>query len=189
MKKELDAKDRRIISMYAKDPDVSQSAIAAAIGISQPSVAVRVQKLRAAGALETQTGIDPFELGLHIAKIDVSTNDTNELLQLFEGCPYFMHGFVVSGRYNCCLLFLSEDISTLESIINGHIRPNPNVQQVDFNIVISSAKRFVVPVDLTPEVRENPPCGALHQCRNCEIFQSKRCMGCPATGQYQGRFF
>ncbi len=185
----LDAKDRLIISMFSKDPDISQEEVGRALGISQPSVAVRIRKLKTMGALHTQTGINPIKMGLHMAKVDISTNDTNELLDMFQGCPYFMNGYIVSGRHNLCLFFLSENISTLESIINGHIRPNPNVREVDFNIIINSAKPVVTPVELTPTKSEQPPCGVLHECGECEAFETKRCMGCPVTGHYQGWFF
>ena len=189
MKPTLDKKDRTIISMYAANAAVSQDDIAKAINLSQPSVAMRIRKLKNLGAIETQTGINPLRMGLHIAKVDIATNDTNELLSMFEGCPYFMNGFVVSGRYNLCLFFLSEDISTLESIINGHIRQNKNVREVDFNIIISSAKPFVVATILTTDIKECPPCGILLECKDCPTFKTKRCMGCPAIGQYQGWFF
>jgi len=184
----IDDKDRTIISMYARDPHVSQDDIAEELGMSQPSVALRIRKLRESGAMETLVGVNPQRMGLNIAKVDVSTNDTNELLSMFRNCPFFMNGFVVSGRYNLCLLFMSEDIATMESIINGHIRPNPNVREVDFNIIISSARPFVVPTDMTAS-SNRAPCGYRHQCKDCPSFAAGNCLGCPVIGQYKGWFF
>ena len=54
----LDEKDRIIISMYADNPHIVQEEIGFAIGLSQPSVAVRVRKLKENGAIETQTGVN-----------------------------------------------------------------------------------------------------------------------------------
>jgi DNA-binding Lrp family transcriptional regulator len=185
----IDAKDRKIVSMFADDPGVSQEEIAKAIKLSQPSVAVRIRKLREGGALETQTGINPLKVGLYLAKVDISSTNPSEILDAFRECPYFANGFTVSGKHNLCMMFFSESVATLEAIVNGHIRSNGSVTDVDFNIVVTAIKPFIVPTVLSPERSENPPCGLLRQCRSCQSFKEKKCMGCPATGQYQGWFY
>jgi Lrp/AsnC family transcriptional regulator, leucine-responsive regulatory protein len=185
----LDDKDRTIISMYSQDPDVSQERIAKAIGLSQPSVALRVARLKTSGALEKLVGVSPLKMGLYLAKVDLSSTDPGAILQMFRGCPYFANGFSVSGRHNLCLFFFSESVATLESIVNGHIRANSTVTDVDFDIVITSEKDFVVPVQLKPERCSEPPCGIKMECRKCPSFREKKCMGCPITGQYQGTFY
>lgn len=185
----LDDKDKIIISMYAINPNVSQEEIAAAIKLSQPSVAVRIKKLKKQGAIETQTGINPLKMGLYMAKVDISTTNPSELLEMFKNCPYFSNGISISGRNNLCLIFVSENIATLEAIVNSHIRPNKSVSEVDFNIVIKTERDFIVPTILTPEVTDTPPCGVRIQCKNCPSFKEKNCMGCPAIGQYQGWFY
>lgn len=185
----LDNKDRTIISMYAVNPDVSQEEIAKVIKLSQPSVAMRIKKLKENGAIETQTGINPLKMGLYMAKVDISSNNPGEILGMFKDCPYFANGFSISGKNNLCLFFVSESIATLEAIINGHVRPNKSVTDVDFNIVIATEKDFVVPSILTPEKSENPPCGVLVKCNNCQAFKDDKCLGCPATGMYEGWFY
>jgi DNA-binding Lrp family transcriptional regulator len=186
---DLDDKDRTIITMYADDPDISQERIAQAIKLSQPSVAARVSRLRKAGALEKSVGISPLKMGLYLAKVDLASNEPDAILHMFRSCPYFANGFSVSGRHNLCLFFFSESVATLESIVNGHIRSNPSVKEVDFNIVITTERDFVVPARLRSERVEEPPCGMKGDCRRCPSFLEKKCMGCPATGQYQGSFY
>jgi DNA-binding Lrp family transcriptional regulator len=185
----LDDKDKKIISMYAEKPDVSQEDIAKVISLSQPSVAIRIKKLRESGALETQTGINPLRMGLYMAKVDISSNNPTEILGMFKNCPYFANGFSISGTNNLCLFFISENISTLEAIVNGHLRPNKSVTGVDFNIVINTERDFVVPTVLTTEQSDKPPCGVFTDCKECPAYQDKKCMGCPATGEYQGWFY
>jgi len=41
------------------------------------------------------------------------------------------------------LLFVGEDIASLEAIVDGHIRPDKDVQSVNFDIIVSSIKDFV----------------------------------------------
>jgi DNA-binding Lrp family transcriptional regulator len=185
----IDDKDRMIISLYSSNPDISQEEIAKAIKLSQPSVAIRIKKLKESGALEFQTGINPLKMGLYMAKVDISSTDPKELLNMFRNCPYFANGFSISGKSNLCLFFISENISTLEAIVNGHIRPNKSVSDVDFNIVINTEREFIVPTILTPEITDNPPCGIMLNCTNCQSYEEGKCMGCPATGEYQGWFY
>lgn len=185
----LDKKDRIIISLYAKDPNISQEEIAREINLSQPSVAVRIKKLRENGALEMQTGINPLRMGLYMAKVDISSTKPSEILKMFKNCPYFANGFSISGKSNLCLFFVSENIATLEAIVNGHIRPNKSVTDVDFNIVINTEREYIIPTILTPDIKETPPCGVLINCKDCPSFKEGKCMGCPATNQYQGWFY
>ncbi len=185
----LDEKDRVIISMFAKNPNISQEEIARTINLSQPSVAIRIKKLKESGALENLAGINPLKMGLYMAKVDISSTNPTDILNMFRNCPYFANGFSISGKNNLCLFFVSENIATLEAIVNVHIRPNKSVTDVDFNIVINTEKDFIVPTILTPEIVDKPPCGILRRCKNCGSFIEKKCMGCPATNEYQGWFY
>ena len=125
----IDDRDKTILNMFAKDPSVSQEEIAKAIKLSQPSVAARIRKLRKLGAMETLTGIDPFRVGLQMAKVDVTTTNPSKVLDVFQGCPYFMNGLIVSGRNNLTLFFVAEKISTLEAIVDGHLRKMPVIRR------------------------------------------------------------
>ena len=182
----LDKKDRTIISMYAVNPNVSQEEIGETIELSQTSVAARVRKLKENGAIETHTGVNPLKMGLSMAKVDVSTNNAQAILDVFRHCPYFANGFIISGKHNLCLMFVSENISTLETIVNTHVRANPSVSAVEFNIIINAEKDLVIPTVLTPEITDTPPCGLAKECKECKTFHEKRCLGCPNTGDYQG---
>jgi len=41
------------------------------------------------------------------------------------------------------ILLVGEDIASLEAIVDGHIRPDKDVQSVNFDIIVSSIKDFV----------------------------------------------
>ena len=185
----MDDKDKAIITAFAQDPNVSQDEIASRVGISQPSVAARIKKLREAGALVTQTGIDPFSVGLQVGKVDVTTTNPAKILDMFGNCPYFMNGIIVSGRDNLTLFFMAEKISTLEAFVDGHLRRLPEVQEVDFNIVISPSKQMVVPVILSWDRKDKGPCGVSHSCKGCGNFEAGRCGGCPIVVEHKEWFF
>mgnify|MGYP000212138524 CR=1 FL=1 len=181
----LDKKDLTIIGLYCQNPDITQEEIAKELGISQPSVMVRVRRLRSIGALVWQVGLDPFKTGLHVAKVDVTTTSTTKILRMFQECPYFLNGFITSGKNNLCLFFVAEDIATLEAIVDNHLRVNKDVQDVEFNIVISSANDLIIPLKLHKKTGKQA-CGANIECKNCPSYEAGRCMGCPIAGQYKG---
>ena len=182
----IDRKDKTIISMFAQNPGISQEEIAKKVGLSQPSVAVRIRKLRESGALETQSGINPLKMGLYMAKVDITSNNTAELLDMFGNCPYVANGFSVSGKYNLCLFLVSENISALEAFVNYHIRSFNSVTDLSFNLIIDAEKDVIVPMNLTHSDSDVPPCGDATMCAKCPYFKAKKCLGCPATGEHKG---
>ncbi|MCX8204686.1 MAG: Lrp/AsnC family transcriptional regulator [Candidatus Nezhaarchaeota archaeon] len=175
----LDERDLAILTLYSKNPEVSQEQIARELGISQPAVAMRVKRLRGLGILQFRAGVDPSRAGLHLAKVDASVTNVGNVLAKFMNCPYFVSGFVTTGRSNLCLLFMAEDVSTLESIVDNHLRVSEGVQDVEFNIVVSTAGGFVAPFKLHAPAGERQPCGSAIACKDCRAFREGLCRGCP----------
>lgn len=184
---EIDKTDRKILSLYAEDPEMSQVEMAKAIGISQPSVGARLRKLKDQGIIAHVVGMNFKEAGLNLAKIDIKTNCSVEILETFKNCPYFLNGFVISGNENLCLFFIGEDISTIESIVDGKLRSDPRVQNVDMNIVISPVEDLVFKVKMVPDKTGECPCKS--NCGECSYYATDRCMGCPSTDFYRGMFW
>ncbi len=186
---DLDEKDRMIISLLKDRPDISQSEIAGKVGISQPSVGVRLRKLKSKGAVSFLIGMNFKKVGLYLAKVDLTAKNTAKILDSFKGCPYFLNGLIVSGKNNLCLFLVGEDISTLEAIVDRHLRSNPCATDVEMNVIITSSDSLVFPVRMTFNNNQNPPCGSEGKCDNCPYYESERCLGCPITGHYRGTFW
>lgn len=182
----LDKKDRKIIGLLNENPGLSQDAIAKQIHLSQPSVAMRIKKLKDKGFIEQIMGINPQKVGLHIAKVDIATNNPVKFLNMYRNCPFFLNGFAVSGKNNLSLMFIGENIASLESKINRHLRGNKDVQDVEFNIIISSVKDLVIPLNLNVESADKPPCGMEYECIECPSYKENKCFGCPIKNQYKG---
>ena len=184
----LDRKDFDIISRYCENPDVSQEEIAKKLGISQPTIAFRVKRLMSLGVLAVNIGLDVFKAELHVAKVEVTATNATKIIKMFQGCPYYLNGFVTSGKNNLCLFFVAENIATLESIVDLHLRSSSVVQNVEFNIVIEATNRMIMPLRRFHKSK-TPPCGALQECKNCSSFTEGRCLGCPVINQYEGKIW
>jgi hypothetical protein len=84
---------------------------------------------------------------------------------------------------------MSEDIVSLEAIVDAHLRPDPNIVDIDFNIVISPVNDLIFPVQMDFEKRSAPPCGYKSTCEKCSYYTPDRCLGCPVTGHYKGKLW
>ena len=185
----LDKRDRIILDLLNTSPKISQEEIAKKIHLSQPSVAMRIKKLREKGFIEPMIGVNINKVGLYMAQVRITTANTTKILNTFRDCPFFLNGFIISGKDNLCLLFVGEDIASLEAIVDGHLRPDKDVHSVNFDIIVSSIKDFVMPIKIGVEPTDKPPCGIKIQCQDCPSYQGNRCFGCPATKQYKGLFW
>ena len=186
---ELDKRDRQILSLFEKNPEMSQNDMAEKLKISQPSVSARIHKLKQKGALAHVVGMNLKKVDLYMAKVDVIANNTSSVLDIFKDCPYFVNGLIVSGKHNLCLFFIGEDIATLEAIVDGHLRSNPLVRSAEVSIVITPMKDLILPLKMNFEYSNNPPCGNGCNCKECQHHISNRCLGCPVTNSYNGKIW
>lgn len=183
----LDEKDRKIITLLHDTPEISQEDIAENVHLSQPSVAIRIKKLKERGIINQLLGVNLNKVGIYVAMVFVRTTNTTKILNIFLDCPFFLNGFVISGEKNLMLLMAGEDLASLESIIDERLRPDEDVQSADFNIVISSIKDFVMPIKMIERPLNKPPCGIDY--KECQAYHENRCFGCPATSRYKGNFW
>jgi len=182
----IDEIDKMILTLLARNPHLSQAEIAKEVNLTQPSVAARIEKLKTKRILKTQIGINPLELGLFIAKVDVSTTNSTLILEMFKHCPYFINGYRVSGKYNLCLFFISENVKAIEALVDYHLRSLESVKEITFNLIIDAQKNFIVPVKFMHEDIDNSPCSDKNICTDCQYFVAKKCLGCPTSGINKG---
>lgn len=186
---DLDKKDREILSLLEKNPEMSQNDMAEKLKISQPSVSARIHKLKQKGALSHVVGMNLKKVNLYMAKVDVIAKNTSTVLDIFKDCPYFLNGLIVSGEHNLCLFFVGEDIATLEAIVDGHLRNNPLVSSAKVSIVITPMKDLILPLKMNFDFSDVPPCGIGCACKECAHHASNRCLGCPVTKSYNGKIW
>lgn len=161
----LDDRDDVIISLLQKNPEISQEEIAAKIKLSQPSVGARIKKLRQKGILHNVSGVNFRVVNLNLAKVDVSSTDTAAIISEFKDCPFFINALITSGKFNLCLLFMATDLKRLEGIVNYHLRGNPKVKEIEMNIVISTAKDLILPLNIDYENKNQIDCE--QECIDC----------------------
>jgi len=182
---DIDDKDRLILELLEKDPDMSQSEIAKVVGLSQPSVGSRIKKLKELGIVSHAYGLNVKKSGLYVLKVDVKCKRPANILRKLSGCPFFLNGFVVAGEKNLTLFLAGEDLTTLEAIVDKHVRAEPEVYEVEAGIVVRSERDAVMPLKMYIEKGKETPCGDA-ECESCEYWGINLCLGCPITGHYKG---
>jgi DNA-binding Lrp family transcriptional regulator len=184
----LNPTDIKIISILQNDPEATQQEIAKKLRISQPSVGARLNRLKKSGILNLVTSVEPLKMGLHLAQVDSMAVNPIEVIDYFLKCPLFINGFITTGKYNLRLLFTSEDLISLEALVNNHFRNNPNIKNVEMSVVLSTAKDLSInELNLSVHQNEESPCG--HDCKVCTYYNRSNCSGCPATHFYRGNFW
>jgi DNA-binding Lrp family transcriptional regulator len=154
----LDDRDNTILAMMQQNPNISQEELAKKIKLSQPSVGARIRKLHEKGILSNVNGVNFRIVDLFLAKVDVNATDTAAVIKEFKDCPFFINALITSGKYNLCLFFTATDLQRLEGIVNCHLRGNTMIKEIELNIVISSAKDLVLPLNIDYENRTQLDC-------------------------------
>jgi len=183
----LDEKDKKIISLLQENPFLSQNEISEKVNLSQPAVGARIKKLQEHGFLSYAVGINPKKIGLHFARLDIVTNDSEHILSSIKKCPYVLNVISMDGERNLSIFLASEDFSTLESVKSRFIEHN-GIKDANFNIILKSEKKIVLPIQLV-EKKKSPPCGMNLHCEECKYYKNGKCIGCPFSPCYKGKLW
>lgn len=184
---ELDSKDKIILKILEETPEISQNEVARLVGLSQPSVGARIKKMKNMGIINHSYGINIKEPGLYVLKVDVKCRQPRDLLRIFADCPFFLNGFIVAGNRNLTMMFIGENLSTLEAIVDQHIRPSPEVYDINVGIMVGAERDTVVPMRIRVERSDKPSCN--FTCIQCDYWSNEFCLGCPVTGHYKGKIW
>ncbi|HUW47288.1 MAG TPA: winged helix-turn-helix transcriptional regulator [Patescibacteria group bacterium] len=182
--KNIDAIDREILSSLSEDPEISQTELSHRLKISQPAVSLRIRKLEEKGVLARLVGTDIKKAQLFLAKVDFTANNVPKVLESLEKCPLYLNCFLTSGRHNMTCLLIGENMRSILSCVDSRLRQNLPVENIEFDMIVTPTRPFIVPVKPKMEKKAVTPCGA--DCSTCTFYTSDRCLGCPASIHYKG---
>lgn len=184
MLKGIDEIDKKILHLLSRNPELSQAELSDQLEISQPAVSARLHKLKEMGIVTQAIGADIRKTQLFLAKIDIVTTDTEHVISRFDKCPLYLNGFLTSGKYNLTVLVLGENIRSIMSCVDSHLRTDPLIKDMEFNLIVTPIRDFVVPVKPILEKKKTNSCGT--DCSHCTLYLNNRCLGCPASVDYKG---
>jgi len=182
--KGIDETDKKILHLLSQNPELSQAEISDRLKISQPAVSARLHKLREIGVLTHSIGTDIKKTQLFLAKMDIVTTDTEHVISLFDKCPLYLNSFLTSGKYNLTVLLVGENIRSIMSCVDSHLRMDPLIKEMEFNLIVTPIRDFIVPIRPILEKKKMSACET--DCSTCTLYINNRCLGCPASVDYKG---
>ena len=186
MLKGIDEIDRKILRSLSEKPELSQLELSERLKISQPAISARLRKLKETGVLTYSVGTDIKKSQLFLAKMDIVTTETENVISFFDSCPLYLNSFLTSGKYNLTVLLLGENMRSIMSCVDSHMRNDPLIKDMEFNLIVTPIRDFIVPIRPTLEKKKTIPCETETDCSNCTLYTNNRCLGCPASLHYRG---
>ena len=158
----LDDADQQLVELLQADGRATQSALAHAVGLSQPAVAERIRKLEARGII---TG--------YVARVDARRlgKDITAFIGVGIEHPRYFDGFAkrikvmadvlechrVAGEDSYLLKVKTANTATLDALLVEGLRTIPGVTRTNTTIVLSAIQEsthvHVTPTPETPHVR------------------------------------
>ena len=172
----LDDINRKIISLLEENVGASQTEIANRLGLSQSSIALRLDKLRKSGVFTETAGVHLKMIGLDMFRVDVDSTEPRAVIEWARTCPLFVNGSVGVADSNVSLYFAGEGVQTFQNIVDEHVRRLGGVTGVHFSPIVYWGKDYIAPLKLDASSSDKPPCKMMPFCARC-----------PANPNYDGR--
>lgn len=138
LSRNIDKTDHAIIAALADDGRISIKDLAKQIGMSSPSVAARILKMKDAGAIKGYTVvIDPLAFGLSVTayvRLSAISGELNRLKRMLSDIPQVVEANHVSGNDCFVAKVMVRDVNELDSLIERF----SSVAATESNVILSS---------------------------------------------------
>src|SRR3954469_5973023 len=141
----LDPIDYQILDLLQRDARTTQVQIAAAVGLSQPSVADRIRKLDASGAVVGYVArLDPRAMGNDIRAfvgVRIAHPKHHEgFIKRIQGIPEVLECHRVAGLDSYQLKVVARDTESLDGLLPDVLPRIPGVTRTPTPIVLTAVK-------------------------------------------------
>ena len=134
MNLQLDKFDRHILEILQEQGDITNRALAEAVGLSPPPCLKRVRRLKKAGVInKTVALLNPDKIGQGlVAFVDVEVESQQfELMQIFEqkilDQPEVLQCYMVSGDSDYLLVINITDMADYYRFVRDVLAKEPNI--------------------------------------------------------------
>ncbi len=132
---DLSVKDKRILSVLDKDPNLSLSALAKKVGVSRQVAEYRLNKLLSQNTIYAfYTLVDIGKLGYSNFRVHMRVKNVSQeryvkfAKELFENYPTFWVAYV-SGSFDIILDIFAKNSNDFEKVMSDIIRKNKDIVQ------------------------------------------------------------
>ncbi len=143
----LDEMDRRILGVLQEEGDITNRALAEAVGLSPPPCLKRVRRLQAAGVIQkTVALLDPDKVGQGlVAFVDVELEKQREdMIRIFEqqvlNRTLILQCYMVSGNSDYLLVVNVADMAAYDRFVRDVLAHEPNMLRYKTRFCMSRVK-------------------------------------------------
>lgn len=143
----LDAYDRRILTILARDGRIAITELARRIGLSKTPCQARVRKLEDEGYIRGYRAVlDPAMLGQgHVTFVEVRLSDTREAaLRAFNAAvrnvPEIEQCHMIAGAFDYLLKVRSRDIDAYRRVLGEVVSALPHVASTSTHVSMEAVK-------------------------------------------------
>ena len=143
----MDDIDKKIIALVQDQPSLTHTQIAEKVNRSQPTVGMRIRRLEEQGVLQFQAGINLKAAEMYFARVDLKSNNPDEIYEIVKKCPFLLQAFRLSGDIDMSIMMAGFTIEEIDKIVNIHLRSNPEVLKVTVNLITDIMTDLILAFD------------------------------------------
>lgn len=147
MAADLDAFDRKILTLLQENADQSTAEISEAVGLSPSPCWRRIQRLREEGYIKAQVAlVDRRKVGLNtqvFAQVKLNAqgrSHLDEFSDAIRGFPEVLDCYVTMGATDFLLRIVAADIDAYERFFFDKLSRVPGVQEINSIVALSEIK-------------------------------------------------
>lgn len=144
---ELDAYDRKILTLLQDDASLSSAQVAEQVGLSQSPCWRRIQRLKDEGVIRRQvTLLDRKKIGLDtqiFAQVKLNAHGRSNFAEFTEAIrefPEVLECYVLMGAVDFLLRIVTSDIEAYEKFFFEKLSLVPGIQEVNSVVALSEIK-------------------------------------------------
>src|SRR5699024_7185204 len=138
----LDATDRRLLQELSADSRASGAALAAAVGVSESTVSLRLKRLKSLGVIRGfRVDVDPSALGVGLqalVSIRLAKHDRAEIdafTAAAPNCPGVVRMYHMAGADDYLLHIVATDTEAVQSFVLDYLTRYPAVAHTRTNLI------------------------------------------------------
>lgn len=144
----LDKIDMTILSGLQKHPEATCTEIAKKVDKSQPTVGIRIKRLKEKGLLKKMYGIDFRNVNLVLAHVSIQTSDIYQLTKRINVNIGKLLVWSTSGKYNLNLLICGENVKYIGNMVNTLFKNEKCIKLIKFEIINDLLTEFILPLKM-----------------------------------------
>ena len=144
---EIDAFDRRILEVVARDGRIGIAELASRVGLSKSPVQARLRRLEARGAIQGYRAVlAPAAMGReHVAFVEVKLSDTREAaLAAFNAAvraiPEIEACHMIAGSFDYLLKVRTSGMPAYRALLAEHVSTLPHVASTSTYVAMQTVK-------------------------------------------------